>query len=96
MGRAKFVSCLWEALKELENRENFNHLVETAAKRLVHTDRGVEMGIILCVDTLIGIRHLLGELPDMGLFIDGNLVLPSLEIRISFKSFRWPGAIFGR
>jgi hypothetical protein len=38
MCRADLVSCLRKALKELEDGEDFNHLVETAAKRLIHTD----------------------------------------------------------
>ena len=78
MRRAELLSCLGKTLKELEDGEDFNHLVETAAKRLIHTDGGVEMRVVLCVNTFVWIRHLLGEFPDVRLFIDGNLALPSL------------------
>jgi hypothetical protein len=51
------------------------------------------MRVILCVNTFVWIRHLLREFPDMRFFIECNLTLPSLEVRVSLKGLGWPGTI---
>lgn len=90
MSRSQLLRRLGQALKKLEHGEDFNHLVKAAAQRFVHTDGGMEMRIILCINTFIRIRHLLRQFPDVSLFIDRNLRFPHLKITVTLHRLRWP------